>query len=82
MKSEAMDKIEALANDVRGLAALLVATNVALAYERLRELSDLPDQPVTLGTAEGWLDHGVDIIFQNLDRKAGEIQDLAFKVKG
>jgi hypothetical protein len=81
MKSEAMDKIEELANDVRGLGAVLVAVSVALAYEKL-DTAELPDQPVTLNAAEGWLDRGVDMVWEALDRTAGEIQDLACKTEG
>jgi hypothetical protein len=79
-RSEAMGNIEELANDVRGLGAVLVAVATALAYEKLGS-TELPDQPVTLGSAEGWLDWGVQFVFDELDAAAGRIQDLACKAK-
>jgi hypothetical protein len=60
---------------------VLVAVSVALAYEKL-DGSDLPDQPVTLDTAEGWLDRGVAIVWGELDGACGRIQDLACAAKG
>jgi hypothetical protein len=76
-----MGQIEERTNDVRSLAAVLLAVSVALSYEKT-DTTDVMEQPVTLGTAEGWLDQGVAIVWQKLDDMTCEIQDLACKAKG
>jgi hypothetical protein len=78
---DTMGQIEERTNDVRSLAAVLLAVSVALSYEKI-DSTELPDQPVTLGAAEGWLDSGLSLVWKQLDDITCEIQDLACKVKG
>jgi hypothetical protein len=79
--TDTMNQIEDRTNDVRSLAAVLLAVSVALSYEKI-DSTELPDQPVTLGAAEGWLDRGVELVWKELDDITCEIQDLASGWKG